>query len=169
MRETETSHGHLKPTAESLAAWKRTVEICKILGSKICLVQCPPSLACNEKNVTNMEKFFGQISREGLKIAWEPRHRSWYDNPNTVKKLCTELSLIHAVDIFKRQPQLTGDVSYIRLPGLSGELSYKYSYVDSDLKILADKIAQLDAKETYVLFNNVTMAKDCLRFKELLS
>ncbi len=161
-------YGHLRPTAKNLDAWKRTLEICRILNSEICVIQCPPSFVLDTQNVANMRRFFGRIPRNGLSLAWEPRHRSWHNNPEVVRKLCSELRLTHVVDVLKREPQSTQDISYIRLHGLPAELSYKYSYTDADLKLLLQKVTRLDAEKTYVLFNNVTMAKDCLRFKELL-
>jgi len=168
--EREASrYGHLKTTAENLDAWKRTVQICKQLDSKVCLVQCPPSFAHNKENVANMRKFFGRIPREGLSIAWEPRHRRWHDNPKIVKELCAELQLVHVVDILKREPQSRGRISYIRLHGLPRELNYRYSYLDKDLELLLQKVTTLDSEKTYVMFNNLTMARDCLRFKELLT
>ena len=162
-------YGHLKPTPRNLEAWKKTLEICRQLHSKICVVQCPPSFVYNKENVGNMRRFFDKAPREDLAIAWEPRHKSWHDNPEFVKTLCTELDLVHVVDIFKRQPQSSRDIVYIRLHGLPKELSYKYSYVDKDLEILTERVKKLDVKQTYVMFNNMTMAKDCLRFMELLS
>lgn len=162
-------HGHLKPTSGNIEAWKRIVEICRQLNSRVCLVQCPPSFLHNRRNVANMKRFFGAISREGVRIAWEPRHRSWHDNPKSVRELCAELGLIHVVDILKREPQSAGPVSYIRLHGLPAELSYKYSYLDKDLELLLQKVARLKTPETYVMFNNLTMAQDCLRFRSLLS
>lgn len=165
----KSQYGHLKPTGKNLDAWKRTLEICKQLNSKVCVVQCPPSFVLDTENVANMRRFVGRIPRDGLNLAWEPRHRSWHDNPEVVRKLCDELRLIHVVDILKREPQSAGEIGYVRLHGLPGELSYKYSYTDADLKLLLQKVTRVDAEKTYVLFNNATMAKDCLRFKELLA
>jgi len=167
--QARSQYGHLKPTAENLDAWKRTLEVCKQLDSRVCVVQCPPSFELNRSNVANMRRFFGKITKNGLDLAWEPRHRTWHDNPKVVRKLCSELGLIHVVDILKREPQSAGRISYIRLHGLPGELSYRYSYTDRDLELLIQKVTGLDTDVTYVLFNNVTMAKDCIRFKELLA
>ncbi len=167
--QERSQYGHLRPTAKNLDAWKRILEICKQLDCKVCVVQCPPSFVLDARNVANMRRFFGRIPRNGLNLAWEPRHRTWHDNLEVVRKLCNELQLVHVADILKREPQSAGQISYIRLHGLPAELSYKYSYTDADLKLLLQKVTRLDTEKTYVLFNNVTMAKDCLRFKELLA
>ncbi len=162
-------YGHLKPTDKNFDAWERTLEICKQLNAKICVIQCPPSFTLNRESIANMKRFFVRIRRDGLTLAWEPRHQSWHDNPEVVRSLCIELQLVHVVDILKRDPQSTGDVTYIRLHGLPAELSYGYSYTEADLKLLLRKATGLDAERTYLLFNNVTMVRDCLRFKEYLS
>jgi len=181
--------GHLKHTPENLEAWNRILDICRLLDSRVCLVQCPPSFTNTNENVQNMREFFSRIPRENVSIAWEPRHKTWHENQRAVRKLCTELHLIHAVDILKREPQSSENISYIRLHGLPTELNYRYSYLDEDLKLLLEKIASLETGKSrpvnnekskrvylplgedrivYVLFNNVTAARDCIRFKELL-
>jgi len=164
-----SQYGHLRPTASNLDSWERTLEICEQLDSRVCVVQCPPSFELNRSNVANMRRFFGRIPRDRLDLAWEPRHRSWHNKPKVVRKLCNELRLVHVVDLLKREPQSTGHISYIRLHGLPAELSYRYSYTDRDLKLLLQKVTTLDTNWTYVLFNNVTMANDCIQFKELLA
>jgi uncharacterized protein YecE (DUF72 family) len=115
-----------------------------------------------------MRTFFSKIPRDGVNIAWEPRHKSWHDNPRAVRDLCSELKLIHVVDLLKREPQSSGRISYIRLHGLPGELNYRYTYTDRDLELLLQKVRKLETDLTYILFNNITMAEDCIRFRRLL-
>jgi len=45
--QARSQYGHLKPTAKNVDAWKRTLEICKQLDSRVCVVQCPPSFELN--------------------------------------------------------------------------------------------------------------------------
>jgi len=183
--------GHLRPTPENLEAWNQTLNICRFLDSKVCVIQSPPSFAKTGENIGNLREFFKRIPRGNVSIAWEPRHKTWHENPRAVKKLCTELHLIHVVDILKREPQSSGNISYIRLHGLPRELNYRYSYRDEDLKLLVERVLDLETGRlrpacnrkgksksvdrstrenavVYVLFNNLTASKDCIRFKELL-
>jgi uncharacterized protein YecE (DUF72 family) len=80
----------------------------------------------------------------------------------------SELDVIHIVDIFRNTPCIQ-ETSYIRLHGIGGgEVNYRYKYKDEDLNILKEKIFNLSSKEIYVLFNNVYMFDDAIRFKEIL-
>ena len=145
------------------------MEICEHLRSHVCLVQCPPSFVQNRVNTNNLRGFFKRIPRDRVKIIWEPRHKTWHSNPQLVRQICQELDLVHGVDILKRAPQSSGELSYIRLHGLPSETSYKYSYTDEDLRNLLQRVEELETKTTYVMFNNMTMVDDCLRFKALVA
>lgn len=165
-------YGFLRPTEENFEAWRKIFEICQAVGAKICLIQCPPRFNYSDENVSNMRKFMKSIKRDGLKIAWEPRG-DWLEHLDEVKKLCSELELIYVTDILRRELIVTSDIAYTRLHGLNPrEYDYKYKYTDDDLKKLKEKVLALEkegVKESYVLFNNVWMKEDALRFKQLLN
>jgi uncharacterized protein YecE (DUF72 family) len=161
--------GHLKPSPVNFEAWTKTVEAMKILKAKICLVQCPPSFTATEENIENMRRFFSEVDREGVEVAWEPRHRSWYGDLDKMRRLLDSLSLIDVVDIFKREPLSSHPIGYIRLHGLGGDVNYSYKYSEADLRNLKDRIIKLCSlkKLVYVFFNNVTMKRDSLTFKSI--
>jgi len=165
------SYGLLKPTKENLEAWDKTREICKTLNSRICVVQCPPQFSYTLENANNIRRFFNAISRDGLRIAWEPRG-NWKEHTEAIANLCHELDLIHVVDLLRRDPAIVTDTVYTRLHGLgSREYEYKYKYTDNDLEALVEKVTALEkrkVKEVYVLFNNVHMLEDAMRLKQIL-
>jgi uncharacterized protein YecE (DUF72 family) len=169
-KERIDKYGLLRPTKENFEAWEKTVEICKALRAKICVVQCPPQFNFTPENVHNMKTFFSEIDRGGIKIAWEPRG-DWKQRVEEVKALCEDLDLIHVTDILRYNPAITGEVVYARLHGLNPrEYDYKYKYTDDDLAALKDKVKSFQAskvEEVYVLFNNVWMAEDASRFQKL--
>ena len=109
--------------------------------------------------MANMRDFFGQIPREGLQFAWEPRGK-W--PKELIHQLCEELGLIHCVDPFINKP-LFGDFQYFRLHGVTG---YKYNYTDEDLEQLKQWVGK---RRSYLLFNNNWMKENALRFMELTS
>jgi uncharacterized protein YecE (DUF72 family) len=124
------------------------------------LFQCPASLEPTDEHKENMRAFFGGIERrEDFTFAWEPRGE-WKDTE--IVELCEELNLIHCVDPFERLP-VTDDLAYFRLHGIDG---YYYDYTDDDLEQLLDWCHLFE--ETYVLFNNVAMWDDALRFQDAL-
>lgn len=152
-------YGRFRPTEEVLAAWQRTALFASTLGATLVLFQCPASFHPTAENVANMREFFGQIPREGLQFAWEPRGK-W--SKELIRQLCEELGLIHCVDPFKDKP-LFGDFQYFRLHGITG---YRYHYTDQDLEQLKKWVGK---RPSYLLFNNNWMKEDALHFMELTS
>lgn len=164
------NYGNLKPTRENFEAWSKTVEVARVIGAAVVIVQTPSSFGYSEKNFENADKFFSEIQREGFEIGWEPRG-SWRERPDAVKELCERHDLIHVVDIFRWRPVYRHKLFYTRLHGMgSGEVNYSYNYTDEDLR----KLKQMVMEESegrdacYVLFNNVSMVDDALRFKRFL-
>ena len=146
--------GFFKPTEEVFNAWEVTKEIAKILDAKFVVFQTPRSFRDTDENIENMREFFGSIERDFV-FGFEPR--GWRENK--VREVCQELDLIHVVDPFTSK-QLYGDICYFRLHGFN----YKHKYTDEELL----KLKGLISKPGYVMFNNVHMFDDALRFKKLI-
>ncbi|MEB3780620.1 MAG: DUF72 domain-containing protein, partial [Desulfurococcales archaeon] len=64
-----------------------------------------------------------------------------------------------------REPM--GEIVYIRLHGMGGEVNYKYKYTDEDLRLLTAKMEEYD-RRTYIMFNNIHAYEDAVRLKRLL-
>jgi len=168
--EQERNYGMLRPTKENFEAWDRTREVAEALEARICVVQCPARFGCTDENVENMRRFFSEIDRGGLLIAWEPRG-DWNDNPERIRGLCDELGLIHVVDPMRRDPLSEHPVAYLRLHGLNPrEFDYRYDYSRDELEELARKLGELARKhrEVYCLFNNFEMYKNARELMEIL-
>jgi uncharacterized protein YecE (DUF72 family) len=76
-----------------------------------------------------------------------------------VAELCEELKLIHVVDPLAAR-SVTAD-RYYRLHGRRGR-----DYEDEELEELYEMLPS--DRRSYVLFNNVRMVRDALRFKEII-
>jgi len=151
-------YGGFRPTPEVFEAWERTREIAQVLQAPIVVFQCPARFTPTPEHIADMHAFFERVDRAGLIFAWEPRG-GWPEE--TVAALCRDLDLIHCVDPFVRPP-VTEGLAYFRLHGIGG---YRYRYTDADLRRL---LAWCRPFETvYVLFNNVAMWEDALRFRSL--
>ncbi len=159
--------GFLKPTKEVFNFWAQTLEVCKTLNSPVCLVQLPASFKESEENVKNAEKFFSKIERDGISIALELR--GW--SKEGFKKLCKRLDLISCVDPFASEPVYFSSrkIAYFRLHGNyeKGRINYKYKFTDKDLQQLKRVVEELKVEKAFVLFNNVFMHEDALRFKRI--
>ena len=156
--EERESAGYFKPTAIVREALETTLACARALQAKTILFQCPASFKPYKENIKNLEKFFSRAERNNLNFAWEPRG-DW--DENTVKSICENLDLWHAVDPFAQMTATPGKC-YYRLHGRTG---FRYQYEEDELTELA---ALLPEKQTsYVFFNNRYMLEDALLFQKI--
>lgn len=160
-------YGNFNPSEKTFEAWEKMLEVVKSLSARIAVFQTPPSFNPSPKNTGNMKRFFREIDREGVRLAWEPRGE-WLKKTTVTKKILEELELIHVVDPFWDQP-LTAGIYYFRLHGLGKRYNYRYEYSLEDLKNLKTLVESLeDAEEVYVLFNNVKMYDSAKLFSKII-
>lgn len=154
----------------SLKSFETMKQICKTLKAKILLIQTPGSFKPDK--LGDAEKFFKAVDREDLILAWETRGPEWekrevYEKLSQVLK---DLGVVHVTDPFRVLPAYTGQTAYFRLHGLGEELYY-YQYSDEELRKLMELVKPFEneGKTVYVLFNNLSMFEDGLRFMEYLA
>ena len=123
---------------------------------KLLPFQCTASFSPALENVGNMRRFFAAIEREDFVFAWEPRGE-WSEE--IIRSLCQELELVHCVDPLEKAP-FYRRMKYFRLHGGPG---YQHQYTAEELV----KVKGLAAAGDYVLFNNIAMYEDALRFMEI--
>jgi len=162
----DISHKFRFEMKPSLQAFTQMRQICEALNARILLIQTPASF--RPDRLGEAEKFFRKVRNSDLAVAWETRGPTW-EEPKAQKKLAAvlrELDVPHVTDPFKTLPVYTGGVAYFRLHGLGKELYY-YQFTDDELKQLKRLVEPFEAegKEVYVLFNNLAMFDDGLRFK----
>lgn len=151
--------GLFQATSVVERGWAATVEAARALGATVVLLQCPASFTPAPEHLRNLETFLERMGEVPFRVAWEPRG-NWPDE--VIRRICERYSLIHAVDPFVRPP-VGGKIAYFRLHGRTG---YAYRYTDADLKELW-RLCQ-GFREVFVLFNNVSMWEDALRFQQLV-
>ncbi|MEM3566455.1 MAG: DUF72 domain-containing protein [Candidatus Bathyarchaeia archaeon] len=154
----------------SRKAFETMKQICKTLKAKILLIQTPGSFRPDK--LSEAEKFFEAVDREGLTLVWETRGPEW-EKPEVYEKLkqvLSRLDVVHVTDPFRVLPAYTNQTAYFRLHGLGEELYY-YQYTDEELRQLSEiaKNFEAEGKTVYVLFNNLAMFEDGLRFMQYLS
>jgi uncharacterized protein YecE (DUF72 family) len=153
-----SSYGYFQPTNEVREAWEGVKRIALSLKSRVVLFQTPASFKPTCQNISHLKRFFKSVLNEPFIFVWEPRGE-W--EAGLVKSLCEELSLVHGVDPFQSKP-LAGEIRYFRLHGGAG---YRHRYSTKELKKL---VSFCDRPLNYVLFNNLSMYQDALRFKKVL-
>ena len=109
-----------------------------------------------------MRYFFTNIDRGDFIFAWEPRGE-WRDD--VITALCQDLDLVHCADPLESKaaygPRIKYGVKYFRL---HGGRNYHHQYNNGELA----RLRKLSNGKAYVLFNNITMYNDALRFKRLI-
>lgn len=166
------NYGWLKPTRENLEALIKTLEIADVLEAKIIVLQTPGSMPYNEESKKWILEFFdktGEIISNKYLFGWEPRGE-WAKHISEYGEILREHRIIHVVDPFRYEPvSIVDGVAYYRLHGIGGgEVNYRYKYSVEDLEKLATILEQRVFETAYVLFNNVYMLDDSMRFKEIL-
>ena len=157
--EERQQAGSFKPSDVVQQAWQLTLACAGALAAKTVLFQCPASFKPTRENIANLERFFSDIDRQQLNLAWEPRG-AW--DRQLVKDLCQNLKLSHVVDPFITQT-VTPEQCYFRLHGRQG---WRYQYEEQELSELLELLPE--SQPSYVFFNNVHMFQDALLFKKLL-
>jgi len=165
----DISHKFKLKTEPSINAFEQMKEICKTLRAQILLIQTPGSFRPDK--LEDAYEFFSKINREDLVVVWETRGSSW-DEPVTrerLAKMLQNLNITHVTDPFKTMPTHINNTAYFRLHGL-GQRMYYYQYTDEELKRLHNLVKPLETekREVYILFNNLSMLDDSLRFKHYL-
>ncbi|MBX5326926.1 MAG: DUF72 domain-containing protein [Candidatus Bathyarchaeia archaeon] len=164
------SHQHkLNTTEPCLKAFEQTKIICKLLKAKILLIQTAASFTPDRLDAA--KDFFKTVPRDDLLIIWETRGSEW-ETPNVRRRLAEalrEVDVSHVTDPFKALPAYTNKVAYFRLHGL-GKAMYYYQYTNEELEKLKTVANAFEdkGKETYVLFNNLAMFEDAVRFQQFL-
>jgi len=156
--------GHFRDSPEVWQAWKRTRQVALALRARLVLLQTPTSFYPSPDHLRDLYGFFQRIDREGMLCVWEPRGQSW--KPETVKRICSDLGLIHGTDPLYA-PAVFGGIHYYRLHGTyrEGHIIYEHLYSAAEL----DKVlAACRGKNSYVFFNNSSMFEDARRFRDLV-
>lgn len=160
--EEASQYGGFRDTVRVREGWEATRNVAEALGAVAIVFQAPPTFGPTDANRTALYRFFESI-RTGAVKGLELRG-AWATH--VVERICEDLGLVHVVDPFDQEPATYG-LAYFRLYGSPpGPTMYRYTYAERDLDRLREICAEYD--DAYVMFNNVTMHADALRFRQRL-
>lgn len=154
------NYGFFKNTEEVKKAWEEIYKFAEKLKAHGIVFQTPASFSENVNNIENIYSFIEIIKGSPFLIFWEPRGK-W--SKNTLKRIFKNLKINHATCIFQMEP-LTKNPLYLRL---HGKPMYKYRFKEEDFKKIKDYLK--NSKESFILFNNIYMWEDAIRFKKYIS
>src|SRR5438445_4267464 len=158
----EHAYGSFRDTPPVREGWEATQSVAEAIRATVIVFQTPASFGPTEANRTALYRFFESI-RTDAKKAIELRG-PWA--VHIIEKICEDLGLVHAVDPFDKQPSTYG-LAYFRLHGSPpGKTMYRYAYPDTDLGRIHAICREYD--DAYVMFNNLSMHPDAVRFRSLV-
>ncbi len=159
--EEAPDYGGFRATARVEEGWRATLAVAEVLRARVLVFQCAASFLPTPEHLERLYAFFESHPTSAVR-AWEPRG-PWPSH--LVGRVCEDLGLVHAVDPFAAEPA-TGGLAYFRLHGSPpGKARYRYTYSDADLARLRSMAEEFD--DAYVMFNNLTMHADAVRFRRL--
>jgi uncharacterized protein YecE (DUF72 family) len=151
--------GFFKNTKEVFRAYERILECCEALGATAIIFQSPSSFKPVDENIRNLREFFKKVFRpEKVLFVWEPRGK-W--DKTLLKELSRDCKILIGGDPLGGG-YLMGNVLYLRLHGIGG---YRYKFTEDDFRNISKIIGN---KNAYVMFNNISMFEDAVRFKKFL-
>jgi uncharacterized protein YecE (DUF72 family) len=160
--EQASQYGGFQDTSPVHEGWAATCIVAEALSAEAIVFQTPATFGPTDANRSALYRFFEAIRTErvkGLELRgpW-PTH--------IVERICEDLSLVHVVDPFHKEPATVG-LAYFRLhESPPGRTLYRYTYTDADLLRLKGICEEYD--DAYVMFNNLTAHADALRFSKMI-
>ncbi|MFP3143988.1 MAG: DUF72 domain-containing protein [Caldisphaera sp.] len=146
------SHTH-RLNKDAIDVFKKFLDTFKPMDNIISfyLIQLPPSFIKNDENIERLSTFIKEGGL-GKRVAIEFRHKSWFneDTISILKRFDTTFVSISSPII--EYYYTSNDIMYLRMHGKTRW--YYYEYKEDELKMVANKIIELNPKETYVYFNN---------------
>ncbi len=158
--EEKKSIGFFRLNSTTEKAWDDFVRVANALLSDKIVFQTPSSFKPSQDNIERMKSFFEYIRPSGFTFFFEPRGKEW---KGISGKVCRELGIFHVVDPTTGERPETEGMYYFRIHGGPG---YRHRYTEDELRELYSYVSGLSG-DVYVMFNNVSMFEDALRFKKL--
>lgn len=160
--EDRAAYGNFQDSLPVREGWEATRAVAEALGAHMIVFQTPSTFRPTDANRTALFRFFESIRTDATK-GIELRG-GWATH--LVTRICEEIGLVHVVDPFANEPATYG-LAYFRLHGSPpGPSMYRYTYTDANLVRLKAICDEYD--DSYVMFNNLSMQSDALRFQRNL-
>jgi len=161
---------HLKKLIVPNEYWENFLKRVRLLKEKlgVILIQLPPQLKADPERLS---QFLDRYQQNNLRLAFEFRHQSWFEEPilEILEKFNASLVFHDCKDWPIPPKKTTADFVYLRLHGI--EQKYNYRYSEEELKEWVSEINQWQKKQldVFVYFNNDVDAFAVSNAKELIN
>lgn len=163
--KTITHLEKLRPTSKTSKILEEMIKICKILGSKVLVLETPKNLYLSYI-LQNLKNLVEQVDLGETRLALEPRC-GWYSGERSLVNEFMDLEIIPVTDYSREEPPYDDEeISYSRLFGL-GEHNV-YQFTDEDLKIIRERAERRRSKKVYLSFHGIQMYVDAARMERFL-
>ena len=154
----------LRLTKNTLKALEEMLKICRVLDSKILVVETPRNLNL-QYILRNLKNILGEIELEEVRLALEPRC-GWYSDSIALLDKFQSMGIIPITDYSREEPPYDEEISYSRLFGL-GEHNV-YQFTDEDLKLIKERANRRKSKRVYLSFHGISMYLDAARMERFI-
>jgi len=161
----------LNPTTEAFL--QKTLEMARRVSARFVLFQLPRNCEKEKEGFADFFSALRGLSGESKKLSFGLEIR-WQDR-KLLEDLFQGFGIIPVFDplLFSEYLEPFRDLPllYFRLHGAleGGRLNYHKCYEEEELLRLRELTSKLGAREVFILFNNIYMHQDALRFKALLT
>lgn len=155
----------LRLTKNTLKALEEMLKICRVLDSKILVVETPRNLNL-QYILRNLKNILGEIEFEEVRLALEPRC-GWYSGGTVSFDEFQSLNIIPVADYSREEPPYDDEeISYSRLFGLGKHNIYQFT--DADLKLIKQRADRRRSKKVYLSFHGISMYLDAARMERFI-
>jgi uncharacterized protein YecE (DUF72 family) len=155
----------LRAAEDAFRLFSMMQEYCKILNSKILVMQFPPSLKLDGKFARHVADFLKSTNFDGLRIACEFRVTT--DKvPARLLAMMRDFNISHVVDLTFEDPRIETDLLYTRVFGKPE----KNNMLDTnDVNQIKSKVQKTKSNVVRVVGHSLKMIEDTRKIKVLLS
>jgi uncharacterized protein YecE (DUF72 family) len=155
----------LRLTNTTLKALEEMLKICRILNSKVLVLETPKNLDLRYI-LQNLKSILGEVKLNEVRVALEPRC-GWYSGSNASLDEFQSMGIIPVTDYSREEPPYDDEeISYSRLFGL-GEHNV-YQFTDEDLKLIKERADRRKSKKVYLSFHGISMYLDAARMERFI-
>lgn len=160
-----THKWRLTPSSQLIELLQKHLELCRILKSRIIVLEIPRRVHLKEIMV-NLLRIFEQVDLGGVKLAIEPRC-GWTTGSSEIIRVFEDVGIIPVADYSKEDPPYDDEeISYSRLFGKSEHNIYQFT--DEDLMAIKERAMKRRSKKIYLSFHGIAMYLDAARMESFL-